>query len=116
MIVKDPVASTKSFSDLGLSAEDIINLGLSPKELVNQSGLTINTMRNLGVDANTLLIGGKTELELYNSDYTICDIAVADNSDLSNLIHNNSIQVTSLDFLECNKVYYCKKELQKQIC
>lgn len=104
LIIKDPVASTKTFTNLGLSGEAIIQLGLSPKELVDQGGLTISEMKTLNVSANTLLVGGKTELELYNNNYTICEIATAETSDLSGLINDNSANVSPLDFLECDNV------------
>ena len=104
LIIKDPVASTKTFTNLGLSGEAIIQLGLTPKELVTQGGLSVSEMKTLGVSANTLLLGGKTEIELYNNTYTICDIAGADTSDLSGLINDASLNVSPLDFLDCANV------------
>ena len=94
LIIKDPVASTKTFTNLGLSGEAIIQLGLTPKELVTQGGLSVSEMKTLGVSDNTLLLGGKTEIELYNNTYTICDIAGAESSDLSGLINDASSNVS----------------------
>ena len=104
LIIKDPVAATKTFTDLGLSGAQIVQLGLSPKELVNQGGLDVSTMLQLNVKANTLLIGGKTEIELYNGGYSLCQIAAAASSDLSGIVNDNSLNVTPLDFLNCANV------------
>ena len=104
LIIKDPVAATKTFTDLGLSGAQIVQLGLSPKELVNQGGLDVSAMLQLNVKANTLLIGGKTEIELYNGGYSLCQIASASSSDLSGIVNDNSLNVTPLDFLNCANV------------
>ena len=104
LIIKDPVAATKTFTDLGLSGAQIVQLGLSPKELVNQGGLDVSAMLQLNVKANTLLIGGKTEIELYNGGYSLCQIAAAASSDLSGIVNDNSLNVTPLDFLNCANV------------
>ena len=104
LIIKDPVAATKTFTDLGLTGAQIVQLGLSPKELVNQGGLDVSAMLQLNVKANTLLIGGKTEIELYNGGYSLCQIASASSSDLSGIVNDNSLNVTPLDFLNCANV------------
>ena len=104
LVIKDPVAATKTFTDLGLSGAQIVQLGLSPKELVNQGGLDVSAMLQLNVKANTLLIGGKTEIELYNGGYSLCQIAAAASSDLSGIVNTNSLNVTPLDFLNCANV------------
>lgn len=103
LVIKDPKASTVTFTNLGLTPEEIVQLPLTPKELVQNSGLDISGLKQAGVSASTLLVGGKTENELFNSGFELADIVSA-SSDLSGLINDPSNNLKSKDLLTLDTV------------
>jgi uncharacterized protein YjbI with pentapeptide repeats len=95
---KDTSAPSQSLKDLGVSGNDIVKLELTPAELVGDSGLNTEELKELGVGADTLLVGGTSESDLLNSGFGLDDIVGASN-DLSSLVSDPSNNVKAIDLL-----------------
>ena len=95
---KDENATTQSLKDLGVSGSDIVKLELTPAELVGDSGLNTEELKELGVGADTLLVGGTSESDLLESGFGLGDIVSASN-DLSRLVSDPSNNVKATDLL-----------------